>query len=167
MHRFGNEQVRLAGSRSKETHDHLRHVLHGALGEALADTDCRILPAPCPMLHGDAFCTMLDAEEHDGIAPDIAVVCGRDPRVPTLVVEILEPETLLRDTTRHLHLYEVLRVQEYWIVDAAGLLVHAFRLNHEHKLKLYQSAAPGEVLESRALPGLRLPAWQNWLENPA
>lgn len=145
-------------------HEHLRAALCATLAAALQGSPCCVLPATCSMLGTEAVCTLLDAEEYHGVTPDVAVSCQDESAIPKLVVEILVADTLLRDTTQRLALYEALRIPEYWIVDTHGLLVHAFRLNHEHKLKLYQSAAPGEMLESKVLPWLSLPAWQGWLE---
>ncbi|WP_027193243.1 Uma2 family endonuclease [Megalodesulfovibrio gigas] len=151
-------------------HEHVRMALAGALTFALAGSPCRVLASPCVgpsvILANDAVCTLLDASEHGGVQPDLAVICEHEPRLPVLVVEVQTPDTLLRDTTRRLALYEALKVREYWIVDVMGQLVHGFALNHEEKYKLFQSAAPGETMESKILPHVSLPAWEGWLTKP-
>lgn len=152
-------------------HEHVRTALAGVLTAALAGTSCRVLvpsqasssTGPDAVLASQAVCTLLDAAEHDEVQPDLAVACQHRSERPVLVVEVQTPDTLLRDTTSRLALYEAVRLPEYWIVDIAGRLVHAFWLNREGQYKLFQSAAPGEVLESKALPQLALPAWEGWL----
>ncbi len=162
-----------AMARAEAQHDRIVHALQGALASALQGSGCVIVPQPCGvLLKAEAVCTLDEFNDHGAVRPDLAIVC--DPSqitpegvtgVPDHVVEVLTSDSLLRDTTRRLGLYERLQVKEYWIVDSMGLLVHTFRLNKENQMKLYQSAAPGEQLPSRALPGVAITAWDGWMED--
>ena len=58
------------------------------------------------------------------VQPDLTVVCDReklDARgcvgAPTLVVEILSPETSAKDRREKFYLYERVGVLEYWIIS--------------------------------------------------
>lgn len=67
------------------------------------------------------------------LQPDLLVVCDReklDERgcvgSPTLVVEILAPHTVKKDTGEKLHKYEEVGVPEYWIIYPAEQILQVF-----------------------------------------
>lgn len=162
-----------AVARAEALHDHILAMLQRALEAELGGSGCVLVPQPCGvLLKAEAVCTLDEYGAHENVRPDLAIVC--DPSqitpegvhgVPAYVVEVLTSDSLLRDTTRRLGLYEALGVREYWIVDSMGLLVHAFWLNRNNQMKLFQSAAPGEIITSRALPNVAIRAWEGWLED--
>ena len=69
-----------------------------------------------------------------------------------LAVEIVSPESVLRDRDTKYREYEAGGVREYWIVDPAAKLAEFFVLDTEGK---YQRAAPDATgkYESTVLPG--------------
>ena len=101
-----------------------------------------------------------------GYIPDIAFVSGsreaallgRDGKVhgaPDLVVEVISPGTRLRDRYRKPREYWAAGVVWYWLVDTDALGFEEF----QHTAQGYlcaTTAAPGEIFESKALPGLRI-----------
>jgi Uma2 family endonuclease len=101
-----------------------------------------------------------------GYIPDItfvrrereAALLGRDGKVhgaPDLVVEVLSPSTRLRDRYRKLRAYWEAGVMWYWLVDSEALGVEEFQHTPQGYLAA-TLAAPGEIFETKALPGLRL-----------
>ena len=75
------------------------------------------------------------------VQPDVFWVSGPDSRcqlgeddywhgAPDLVVEVLSPDTALRDKTVKFHLYEKHGVREYWLIDPEAQYVEVWRLEN-------------------------------------
>ena len=78
------------------------------------------------------------------VQPDICVICDKsklDIRgcigAPDLIVEILSPSTITKDTKEKYFLYQENGVKEYWIVNPDAQSIEVFLLNKENK---YESA---------------------------
>jgi Uma2 family endonuclease len=74
------------------------------------------------------------------VQPDICVVCDLskiDERgccgAPDMIVEILSPSTLKRDTNEKFTLYEESGVKEYWIVHPDSKAINVFLLQENGK----------------------------------
>ncbi len=158
-----------APQHAKAQHDRVQEAIRQALQDALADAPCMTMASPCAMVLSETvICTTASDED---LRPDVAVFCdiareqaGLEEGGPMLVVEVQNTDSLLRDTTVRLGLYEEMGIPEYWLVDTSGLLVHAFGRNKDGQMKLFQSAAPGEILTSKAIATLAIQAWDGWLE---
>lgn len=157
-----------APGKAVSRHDRVLAGIREALHRALAGSPCMALNSPCCMVLAEELICTSDGD----LRPDLAVFCEKAvfnadhaDGAPALVVEVQITSTMLRDTTSRLGLYEQLGIPEYWIVDINGLLVHAHALNEEGQMELYQSAASGEVLKSKTMPFLTIPAWEGWLDD--
>ncbi|MFC1708305.1 Uma2 family endonuclease, partial [Planctomycetota bacterium] len=73
---------------------------------------------------------------------------------PDLVVEVLSPHTLIRDTRTTFHDYERFGVREYWIVNPDAVAASEFFFLVEGAYAPIEPQAG--VVHSRVLPGLAL-----------
>jgi Uma2 family endonuclease len=75
-----------------------------------------------------------------------------------LVIEVVSPESDLRDRGEKFLEYEADRIPEYWLIDAVRQAAHFFRLGDDsryHTVELVEA-----TYTTPLLPGLRLrPAW--------
>jgi Uma2 family endonuclease len=74
------------------------------------------------------------------VQPDICVICDPskiDERgccgAPDMIVEILSPSTLKKDTTEKFTLYEKSGVNEYWMVHPKDKAIHVYLLQNDGK----------------------------------
>lgn len=90
------------------------------------------------------------------VQPDILVLCdsetidekGKYHGVPTLVVEVLSPNTRGKDMLKKLSLYAYSGVREYWIIDT------------DHGSVMVYSLKDGDVLRVQQYPfGECIPSW--------
>lgn len=91
------------------------------------------------------------AREHL-LAPDKPIRAA-----PDLVIDVLSPDTEAVDRGQRLPIYARHGVRECWLIDPDGGHVEAYQLIG-HTYELHQVASGGELLQSVALPQLRLPA---------
>ena len=93
------------------------------------------------------------------IQPDVMVIC--DPvrldnvglkGAPDVVVEILAPETALRDRGEKFNLYQAYGSAEYWIVDPAHQTVEVYSFN-------------GGALEKRTVVGIEDILYSDFLKD--
>ncbi|HEU0055294.1 MAG TPA: Uma2 family endonuclease [Longimicrobium sp.] len=109
-----------------------------------------------------------------GREPDVIYVAAENlPRIrrtyidgsADMVVEVVSPDSRIRDRrTKYLE-YEEAGVREYWIVDPMKRTAEVFRLGWDGK---YAPVEPGDPprLVSEVIPGLWIdPAWL-WVEAP-
>lgn len=90
-------------------------------------------------------------------AAHAAIVSGQRVRgAPDLVVEVTARRTGRLDRRVKLPAYERGGVLEYWVADPRARLIQVFALENA-AYTLLGEYAPGEVLTSRLLPGLRFP----------
>lgn len=76
-------------------------------------------------------------ENDDYLCPDIMIVCDRTKLkggsysgVPKFVAETLSPSTAKRDKTEKKNIYELIGVEEYWIVTPQGKSVEIYYLEN-------------------------------------
>ena len=115
-----------------------------------------LYPAPADVL----------LSEHDTVQPDLLFVSKARAHIlteknvqgaPDLVVEILSPSTRRRDEGLKLERYEVLGVQEYWVVDPKRHAARIYRRSGERLRKVADlTTAGGDCLTSPLLPGLEI-----------
>lgn len=116
---------------------------------------------------GEILCAPLDLILPDGniLQPDILFIKeSRRPAdelqggvhgAPDLVIEILSPTSVQRDTVQKREVYSRNGVQEYWIVDPTGTSVEVLTQQGDG-LELWQRFARESTLTSPLLPGLEL-----------
>jgi Uma2 family endonuclease len=115
-------------------HQEIVMALSAQFYQFLEGKPCRVFPAP--------FDVRLPTPGEDDmtatsvVQPDITVVCDReklDARgclgSPTLMVEVLSPETAKKDMREKLHVYERAGVPEYWIVSPFEQTLMVFTLD--------------------------------------
>lgn len=117
----------------------------------------RLYVAPADVLLG----------EHDVVQPDLLFVSQARAQIitemnvqgaPDLVIEVLSPSTRRRDEGLKLERYEILGVQEYWIVDPARDAALIFRRTGEGLQAVADlTATGGDMLTSPLFPGLEIP----------
>ena len=76
----------------------------------------------------------------DIVKPDIFVVCDKTKLTeknvqgaPDLVVEILSPNTALKDRNQKFEIYKKSGVKEYWIVDPYNLTIEVYDFENDGK----------------------------------
>jgi Uma2 family endonuclease len=117
---------------------------------------------------GEVFYAPADVllAEHDIVEPDLFFVAQARAGIlteknvqgaPDLVVEILSPGSRHRDLVVKRERYELLGVQEYWVVDADRDTVAVYRRESDRfRRPLRLSAAADDRLTTPLLPGLEI-----------
>ncbi len=77
-----------------------------------------------------------------------------------LVIEVISPESVVRDTQEKFEEYETVGVEEYWIIDPNRRTANFYNLDENGKYKLRYPTAE-DVFESRVIEGLWIKT--NWL----
>ncbi|MBA2737530.1 MAG: Uma2 family endonuclease [Pyrinomonadaceae bacterium] len=84
-----------------------------------------------------------------------------------LVIEVISPESVTRDTVDKFEEYEAAGVKEYWIIDYNQQTVNFYGYDENGKYKLLHLSAEGKF-ESRVIEGLWINTdwlWQEELPN--
>ncbi|MCX8028123.1 MAG: Uma2 family endonuclease, partial [Thermodesulfovibrionales bacterium] len=99
--------------------------------------------------------------EYDVVQPDILVVCDRAKiterniqGVPDLVIEVLSPNTALKDKREKKALYERYGVREYIIVDPIGQYAERFFLQDNTNYGLPDIFGHLETLSLKSFEGI-------------
>jgi len=112
---------------------------------------------------GEIFYAPMDVvlSDEDVVQPDILFISNERKEIvkpenirgaPDLVIEILSPSSLERDTVIKKKLYAKHGVQEYWIVDPEGKTVEVLSWSPEG-FKTVQTYAADAIANSPLLPG--------------
>jgi Uma2 family endonuclease len=116
-------------------HQELSGGLSVQIANHLRGNRCKVYAAPFDVRLPD-YEGQPDDEITTVVQPDIVVVCdiGKlDDRgcngAPNLVIEILAPNTAVRDVKSKFYLYERAGVKEYWIVHPTDKTVMVFKLD--------------------------------------
>jgi Uma2 family endonuclease len=95
------------------------------------------------------------------VQPDLTIVCDREKLdghgcvgSPTLVVEILSPHTARKDSHIKLQKYELVGVQEYWVVYPTEKIVQLFSRDEHGRYGSPRIYVNGEQIPVGVLPGL-------------
>jgi Uma2 family endonuclease len=133
--------IRTMSPAASSVHAGISSNIHYALKAHIKQNNgtCRIFSAPFDVrLFADRDSDRKD--DNTVVQPDICVVCDRskiDKRgckgAPDLIVEILSPSSLKRDTVEKFPLYERAGVREYWLVDPNEPSVNVFILQSDGK----------------------------------
>ena len=114
-----------------------------------------VLPAPFDVILSEAVV----------VQPDIVFISndnlknikrGRLFGPPDLVVEIISPATIRRDTVVKRNIYEKHKVKEYWIVYPDERAVEVWVLNDKGKYELFSVAEGEGKVKSKVLEGLEV-----------
>ena len=107
-------------------------------------------------------------DEHNVLQPDIVfvsedrkdIVGGKAIEgVPDLVVEIVSPSTLGRDTVRKKAIYEKFGVKEFWLAYPDMKCIEVLTLDRDGRYKLHDEGCLGEgkrFVFSKVIKGFRL-----------
>ena len=120
----------------------------------------RFLPAPVDVL----------LDRHDIVQPDLLFISNASMKVlteknvqgaPDLVVEVLSDSTRKRDEGIKLERYELLGVQEYWVVDPKRNEARIYRRSGDRLQQAAElTAAARDLLTSPFFPGLEIPLFE-------
>ena len=114
-----------------------------------------VLPAPFDVILSETVV----------VQPDIVFISkdnlknikrGRLFGPPDLVVEIISPATIRRDTVVKRNIYEKHKVKEYWIVYPDERAVEVWVLNDKGKYELFSVAEGEGKVKSKVLEGLEI-----------
>ena len=84
---------------------------------------------------------------------------------PDLVIEVLSPSTRRRDEGLKLERYELLGVQEYWMIDPARQAARVHRRVGERLQAVAElTATDSDLLSSPLFPGLEIPLAEIFLQ---
>lgn len=105
--------------------------------------------------------------EHDVVQPDVLVVCD-DKKitekniqgVPDLVVEVLSPNTAIKDKREKRLLYEGVGIREYIIIDPTEQYVERYILNEDGSYGLPDIFGPKEVMKLESFEEIEIPLWE-------
>ena len=85
---------------------------------------------------------------------------------PDLVVEIISPATVRRDTVVKKEIYERFGVKEYWIVYPGERAVEVWVLNDKGKYELFSVAEGEGRVKSKVLEGLEIDLKEVFISRP-
>ena len=115
----------------------------------------KVYDAPIDVVLGDRYVLQPDiifiSKERLGIIGEKAIMGP-----PDLVVEIISPATVRRDTVIKKSIYERFGVREYWIVYPEERAVEVWILNDKGKYKLFSIAEREGKVRSKVLEGLEI-----------
>ena len=105
--------------------------------------------------------------EHDVVQPDVLVVCD-DKKitekniqgVPDLVVEVLSPNTAIKDKREKRLLYEGVGIREYIIIDTTEQYVERYILDEDGSYGLPDIFGPKEVMKLESFEEIEIPLWE-------
>ena len=130
-------------------------------GTYLMGKPCRVIAPP--------FDVRLPTPAENGmtattvVQPDLTVVCDRDKLdergctgSPTLVVEILSPDTAARDLREKYHAYEQAGIPEYWVISPTDKTLMVFTLDDRGHYYLNAVFGADEQAPVGVLPGLTI-----------
>ena len=108
-------------------HQKLVQELSRTIGNYIADKggNCEVYPSP--------FAVFLNADDKNYVEPDISVICSPEKLTengcsgaPDWIIEIVSPSSQRMDYLTKLFKYRTAGVREYWIVDPAKEMIHAY-----------------------------------------
>ncbi len=121
-------------------------------------------------IHGEPYqMKMVFGDKTKGREPDIFFVANENfdrfkeqyfEGAADLVIEVISPESVVRDTQDKFEEYEAAGVKEYWIIDPNRRTAIFYGFNEKGKYKMLPISADGNF-ESRVLEGLWINT--NWL----
>ncbi len=115
----------------------------------------KVLPSPIDVVLGDRYVLQPDivfiSKNRLGIIGEKAIMGP-----PDLVVEIISPATVRRDTVVKKGIYERFGIKEYWIVYPEEKAVEVWVLNDEGKYELFSVAEGEGKVRSKVLEGLEI-----------
>ncbi|HWN41469.1 MAG TPA: Uma2 family endonuclease [Thermoanaerobaculia bacterium] len=110
---------------------------------------------------------------HDIVQPDLLFISNASMKIlteknvqgpPDLVIEILSDSTRKRDEGIKLERYDLLGVEEYWVVDPKREAARIYRRSGEHLQQAAElTAAARDLLTSPFFPGLEIPLFEIFL----
>ena len=125
----------------------------------------KVYDAPIDVVLGDRYVLQPDivfiSKERLGIIGEKAIMGP-----PDLVVEIISPATVRRDTVVKKGIYEKFGVREYWIVYPGERAVEVWVLNDEGKYDLFNVAEGEGKIKSKVLEGLEVGLKEVFIPQP-
>lgn len=140
-------KIVMMSPRPRLNHTRVSGAIYRIFAAALEGKRCEAFP--------DGVDLYLDEKNH--FVPDAMIVCDssqiKPDRIigaPALVVEVLSPNTAMRDRGKKMRAYAKSGVQEYWIVDVIGCHIEVYRLNEgSYDIeRIYQYYSPEELEEN-------------------
>ena len=144
----------------------LKRLLNILTGFAeLKENRGEILPSPIDVVLGDRYVLQPDivfiSKERLGIIGEKAIMGP-----PDLVVEIISPATVRRDTVVKKGIYEKFGVREYWIVYPEERAVEVWVLDDKGKYELFSVAEGEGKVKSKVLDGLEVELKEVFISRP-
>ncbi len=134
----------------------LKRLLNILTGFAeLKESRGEVLPSPIDVVLGDRYVLQPDIIF---ISKDRLEIIGEKAIMgpPDLVVEIISPATVRRDTVVKKEIYEKFGVKEYWIVYPDERAIEVWVLNDKGKYELFSVAEGEGKVKSKVLEGLEI-----------
>lgn len=138
-------------------HQLIHSNLYAKLISYFKNQACRVISAPFDI-------TLLNEEtgSKNVVQPDLMIICDHDKStdkndrymgVPSMVVEIISPQTRNRDLVKKLNLYLEGGVSEYWIVDPEEkkVIQYYFLEKQLERIKMYEAS---EIVKAVCFKGL-------------
>lgn len=140
-------------------HQELSMTLSVLFGAYLKGKTCRVFAAPFDVRFPGKSQTDYDIDTV--VQPDISIVCDMkklDERgcvgAPDMIIEIISPESAVRDMREKLNLYEKHNVKEYWIVHPAEKTLMVYLLDKEGKYPRHAVYSSPDKVKVRTVKGL-------------
>ena len=142
-------------------HQEVAGKLYNRFSNYLEGKYCKVYIAPFDVRLAEKGETA--AASSNVVQPDITVICDKNKLddkgafgAPDLIVEVLSPSTLKKDTQEKFILYERFGVKEYWIVDPDQKTVAVYILNSNQKYTLSKKYSSAEKLPVTIFTGFEI-----------
>ena len=120
------------------THQRIFGELFVSFKNYFAHKSCEVFAPPYDV-------TLSVGEEKSVVQPDLIVVCDKDKiqetgcmGAPSLVVEIVSPNDIKRDTVIKYDLYRLSGVKEYWLINPETLTITIYRFENDEMVERSQ-----------------------------
>ena len=143
-----------------EYHQRISMNLSIEISNCIKNQGCRVYAAPFDVrlpLKGKS-----DEEVTTVIQPDLCVICDSsklDQRgclgAPDLVIEILSPSSVRKDTHEKMEVYGEAEVPEIWLVHPGENHIIIYKLENGSYIGSIPFVA-GDIIESKTIPGLEI-----------
>lgn len=142
-------------------HQKVSLILTNKIYNHIKGKECEVYYSPFDVRLPDA--NEPDEDVKSVVQPDIVVICDKSKLdekgcrgAPDWIIEIVSPNTVVRDLKEKLLLYERHKVKEYWIVHLTDKIVMVYLLRDDGKYKRAMVYADDDVINSNTVEGLSI-----------
>lgn len=142
----------------KPAHQHVQKNIFSSFIRWFEQKECQPYVAPFDIILSRS------GKDTNVVQPDIMIICnlkeyldgqGNYTGIPSLVVEILSPNSIKKDLVRKLDLYMSSGIKEYWIVNPMNRQITIYQFDSKNIVQTYTYSS-GDIAKSFEYEGLEV-----------